>query len=554
MFSSSVLLASLAGLAASLPNDLSARVTRVVAAAGNPFAEFCTLDTCLQGVVGAALPVPSKALDDCSAFLQSTSTVTASVTPVTVTVTQAPPGTATSFATAHSTTTTTTTVDVSATVFNTVQETDTVTQTLQVTETSVATSFVTVTGLEVVVTTFTETSASVETEVATSVQTIAPQKRRNVLQGPKIKGRCKHPQGSASSSMSVSASASSLLPVVSTSSKSSLYSTSSLPMASTSSMSSPASTTSSATSLVPSGCVDAAQYASACKCAYAAPTVVTVTQTQEAVPATVTATIVVVTETVVNTDVSTATELHSTTEVATETAFVSATVERTNVLSTTTARTVSATDFSTEVVTTTLVVPTTTTTTTLQTVTGTSCPAVPLTCAQPNFRVQIANGTNAGKYLGGYLDGFLIPFAYISVLDEGNPFIHTFTIDSDGTLSRVFRPDEPQSLFGGTPFPKIVFDPTPENEHAVYEVSDTITFGQALRPLQIQRGCGPACPTIQAQGPLRPAPSGGNGAPNTFGICNGVLSFDVNGVNTRCTLPGSGDVFEPFVGLKYIAV
>ncbi|KAK8059114.1 hypothetical protein PG996_009044 [Apiospora saccharicola] len=553
MFSSSVLLASLAGLAASLPNDLSARVTRVVAAAGNPFAEFCTLDTCLQGVVGAALPVPSKALEDCSAFLQRTSTVTASVTPVTVTVTQAPPGTATSFATAHSTTTTTTTVDVSATVFNTVQETDTVTQTLQVTETSVATSFVTVTGLEVVVTTFTETSASVETEVATSVQTIAPQKRRNVLQGPKIKGRCKHPQGSASSSMSVSASASSLLPVVSTSSMSSLYSTSSLPMASTSSMSSPASTTSSATS----GALGMRRRRSVrlgLHMRLRGPTVVTVTQTQEAVPATVTATIVVVTETVVNTDVSTATEPHSTTEVATETAFVSATVERTNVLSTTTARTVSATDFSTEVVTTTLVVPTTTTTTTLQTVTGTSCPAVPLTCAQPNFRVQIANGTNAGKYLGGYLDGFLIPFAYISVLDEGNPFIHTFTIDSDGTLSRVFRPDEPQSLFGGTPFPKIVFDPTPENEHAVYEVSDTITFGQALRPLQIQRGCGPACPTIQAQGPLRPAPSGSNGAPNTFGICNGVLSFDVNGVNTRCTLPGSRDVFEPFVGLKYIAV
>ncbi|KAK8127208.1 hypothetical protein PG984_008316 [Apiospora sp. TS-2023a] len=533
MFSSSVLLASFAGLAASLPNDLSARVTRVVAA-GNPFAELCTLDTCLQGVVGAALPIPSKALDECSAFLQSTSTVTASATPVTVTVTKAPPGTATSFATAHSTTTTTTTVDVSATVFNTVQQTDILTQTLQVTETSVATSFVTVTGLEVFVTTFTETSASVETDVATSVQTITPEKKRNVLQGPKIKGRCKHPQGSASSSMSVLASTSSLTPV-----------------ASTSSMSSLASTSSSTASLVPSGCVDAAQYASACTCAYAAPTVVTVTQMQEAVPATVTATIVVVTETVVNTDVSTATELHSTTEVATETAFVSATVEMTNILSTTTAQTVSATELSTEVVTTTLVVPTTTTTTTLQTATGTSCPAVPLTCAQPNFQIQIANGTDAGKYLGGQVD-FRIPFSYVSILDAGNPFILTFTIDSDGTLNRILTPGE-TGTFGNPPSPKILFDPTPENQHAVYEFGDFGFIFQGLSPLQIQRGCGPACPTIQAQGPLRPATSG-NGASNTFGICNGVLSFDVNGVNTACTMPDSENNFEPFVGLKYIVI
>ncbi|KAK7928327.1 hypothetical protein PG985_005325 [Apiospora marii] len=508
MFSSSLLLASLAGLAASLPNEISVRTTR---AAGNPFLSSCTPDQCLSAVVGAALPAPSKALEDCSAFLQqSTSMVTARATPVTVTITQAQSGAATSTTTAYDNTTTTTTVGVPVTVFDTVSETDTVTETSQVTATSVVTSLVTVTGLDLSLTTLTQTSTSVETDVTTSVQTIAPQKRDVLQEGPKIKGRCKHPQGTTSSSMLS----------------------------------------------LPSGCTNAVEYASACACAVVSATAVTVTLTHEAEPATVTATVVVVTETLTRTAVSTVTESHSTTETLNATALVSATVQVTDIALTTTTQTVYVTNSSTDIVTTTLVVPTTTTTTTVQTVTaaapsGPSCPAVPPTCAQPSFRLQVANGTAAGDYLVARAPGPREILSYIILYSADPSKATTFTLDAGGVLfaNVAAAPGPP----GSSPLDRRVYY-LPQAGSDGEPAGLVPRPGAAYRPLYAQTACGPRCPATMAAGAtgtLLITGAGANGAFDTFGYCNGKLTVTVGGGTGYCS-GGSNEGYT--IALTYTVV
>ncbi|KAK8011676.1 hypothetical protein PG990_010641 [Apiospora arundinis] len=567
MFSSSLLLALFAGIATSLPNDISARITKVVA--GNPFTPECKLDGCLLQVVAADQPTPSKALQACSSLLQttvtpsstytSTSTVTASEAPVTVTVTQTQPVPSTTVVTANelgtsivttvvtltttqatSTTTnlvkatTTTTVDVSSTIIDTVGETDTVTATSKTTSTSIETSRVTVTGLDVTSTTATETSTSVQTDFTTTTVTQVPQKR----DVPK-KGRCRNSQ---------------------------LLSVSSLPAPTTSSS---VPTTSSSVLSVASGCANAAQYASACSCAYvtpststaAAPTVVTtVTETQKVNQVTVTATVVtsilftetttvrsttarteidtttigetaLVTETLLTTDVVTETDVHSTTQTSTATTFVTTTTQVTDVVPTTTVQTVPATLSSTKTTTQTVVVGSTTVSTVVETVlaTGPRCPRPPPSCAQPTFYLQVASGSPSGG-LWVYVPPVTNPlYNYAATVLRtinvaAKASATTFTIDAEGVLfslkynSRVYY----QAVNPTSGYLAIFSNGKgPMGAAAV----------NAWQPFYAQNTCAPTCPltSSSSSGPLLISEMGKTGTYNSFGLCNGVPSTSKDG-------------------------
>lgn len=247
MFSNSLLVALLAGVAAALPNYVSVRTIT-----GNPFDAECKLDGCLLEVVASGLPIPSKALEACSPLLQKTVTpssaftitsyVTASQTPVTVTVTQTQPPSDT-------------TLQLLITIVNNVGETYTVTVNVEETSTSVVTDRATTTGVDIASVTVTETSTAVHITATTTTQTVTaaigiqksavPGKRQVSRCQKAVKGRCRHPQ----------------LPSLSLSS----------------------STKVSSTDPLPTGCVDEAQLASACSCVY-----VTATATTGSVPTTVT--------------------------------------------------------------------------------------------------------------------------------------------------------------------------------------------------------------------------------------------------------------------------
>ncbi|KAK8029665.1 hypothetical protein PG993_010956 [Apiospora rasikravindrae] len=483
MFSSSLLVALFAGVATSLPNDISARTL-----GGNPFNAFCTLDECLVKVVASGLPIPSKALDDCSAFLQKTvtlsaaATVTSFVTPsqgaVTVTVTRTLPASGT-------------TLQVTSTFVDNAGETDTVTSTVEETSTALSTDRVTTTQVDVATVTVTATSTALQATVT------APGKRQVGRDQPRAKGRCRHQQ-SSSSSLSTS------------------------------------STTSSGDVPLPSGCVDEAQYSSACSCAYAtaitvtepAPTAaVTVFVTQDAVEqVTVTAT-----ATVSNGEVLTETDVLSTTQTSTSTEFVTATTTETNVVGATTTETDGATLASTATVTTTAVV---------AAPAGPSCPPVPSSCPPPTFYLQIADGTGAGQYLTdqGQLNPIIPSFLF--GMDD-KTMASKFTIDSAGVLVELASPfiaggpvyfqtngfGTDSEAFLGTFEDQGFIDPSYQKLHVRAEADPS--SGSGSDPV-----CGPGCPV--PSGSLVLDAPGLNMGYNTLLYCNGFIEITVNG-RTTCT-------------------
>ncbi|KAK8079430.1 hypothetical protein PG997_007248 [Apiospora hydei] len=526
MASAPLLVALFAGMAASLPQPMPEPlimpnatqptlpvdvIPPVIAPVGNLYNPFCAYDACATMVIGALLPTPSQALKDCSAFLAlaaatavpastytSTLTATTSAAPVTLTVTQT----------------------LSTTVVDNVSETDTVTSTVQVLSTAFETSLVTVTGQAVVSTTVVETSTLVETDTATLTTTAAattttaaaititftdPGKRDLHHKEPKKHkrgGACRHTPGtSASASASSSPSSSS----------------------SDDSPSAPSSTTTSTTaSTTGPACADAAQYVSACQCAY----VTAPTNTDAA------STVVTVTETVFSTDSAAAIEVSSFVQPSTVTEFVTATAEVTSVVPGTTVETVSDTLTSTEVLTTTTVLPSTTT----ATVVSTATPS-PTACSQPqHFFLQVASGSHAGQYI--YTQGDVYAL-YLST--------NVAASTGDGPVTFSFRPQDGVLLLDKVGAP-VFYDTSNPASGAVTAsglpmVIPVPATGGNPTELHALAGSGPGCPGASGEFSSDESQNGGR---ETFLLCNGFLYLSVDGQRGAC--PGEYEV----VTLNYV--
>ncbi|KAK7928329.1 hypothetical protein PG985_005327 [Apiospora marii] len=550
---SSLLIPLFVGAVAALPGNILGR--SVLSRRGNPYNPTCAVDACANGVIAVALATPSVALDDCSAFLHqlppvtSTSTsrsfVTANPPPVTVTVTQTLP----------------------TTFVSNVLTTETVTTTEKVTDYEVSISYITYLEGNIVEVDTTTTTTEVQTQTVTStytptptVVTVVPRgAKRDVLKAPKPKrGACRHhPESTTPSSASITASASSSdstssIEAPSTSSSDSASSNQSQsitsdPSSSTSSSASsdsaslstssitssyPASSSTSTLSSAPSFptfCADAAQYSSACACAYVT----------TAGPAATVNTIVTVTETVLSTDTVFATAYSSITQTSTITAFTTTTAETTVATVTETYEegvVKEFTDYDYETETSTVA----STTTTTVVVTAAASPTV-CTQPQPTFHIQIASGTREGQFLygGADWDGEWFPTLSLRATSGATA---VFTIGYGGIL----RADSE----GG---PQVFYDAT--NSLAGRVVYSTFSMLYPVPqiasapplPLYASAGAGPGCPA--ATGRLYPT-AGKNGAYDTWVLCDDRLILSVGGSAGDLCNGGRPET----VVLNYIAV